>query len=308
MFGIPTEQRNCDIQRFTSWDAGAGGANLWSLTWKKPKGCAMGYFWGLSGGAGGGGGHTAAPGNARGGGGGGGGGAVFSLLVPLIFLPDRLYVLVGRGGPGGAATVDGTAGGPTMLSVYQGTDASNLLMFCSGSQAQPGLKGTAVAAGTGGAGGTATTVASMSLAQLGLFQTYGGQAGKNGGVPAGAIGTAATIVASAGIAMGGAGGAGVTAADFAGGTFTTIAASYISQQLSAAHAAGSVAGPGGIIVEPPDGPLWCISGGGGSSSNAGVGGAGGNSPLGSGGGGGGGGTTGGKGGDGGNGALVSICW
>ncbi len=308
VIGIPTDSLNCDIQRFTAGNA-VFLSPLWSEVWRKPKGCTMGFFWGIGGGGGGGAGWQAVAGTARGGGGGGGSGGICTLLIPLIFVPDELYVLLGTGGAGSNVFGGGGInGGLTILSAVPALDPSNLFLQAGNGAAAGGNNGSATGGGAGGGGGTTPNISLASLAQNGFLQAYPGQTGKGGGAQTGAIGIAATIATASGIAMGGAGGAGTTNADFAGGTFTTIVNTYISEQMSAAHAAGSVSGPGGILVQPPRGPLWSISGGGGSSSNAGVAGAGGNGLCGGGGGGGGAGATGGRGGTGGTGMLVAVCW
>jgi hypothetical protein len=105
--------------------------------------------------------------------------------------------------------------------------------------------------------------------------------------------------------MGGSGGAGTTAADFAGGIITAITNSYLSEIRSAGAAAGSFDGPSGFLSRNP---FFSFAGLGGGASNAGIGGNGGNAAPGSGGGGGGGGTTGGVGGRGGDGIVIITCW
>lgn len=118
------------------------------------------------------------------------------------------------------------------------------------------------------------------------------------------VGYVEAIAETSVLALGGAGGAGTMSADFAGGGYTAIANSWLSEKRPIAPAAGSFDGSGGTQLWNP---FFSFGGVGGSSSNAGVGGNGGNGAHGAGGGGGGGGTTGGRGGNGGDG-LVIIIW
>jgi hypothetical protein len=106
------------------------------------------------------------------------------------------------------------------------------------------------------------------------------------------------------VTMGGTGGGGTTAADFAGGPITAIAGSFLSEQRPAQAAAGSNGGGSAQSWEP----FFSFSGMGGGSSNAAAGGEGGNGAYGSGGGGGGAGVGGSRGGNGGNGIVVITCW
>jgi hypothetical protein len=122
---------------------------------------------------------------------------------------------------------------------------------------------------------------------------------------AGAVGTAQTIPATGLRCMGGSGGAGTTSADFAGGLFTAITDSWLSERRPATPTAGTFPGSGGTQYWKP---FFGFGGGGGSSSNTAAGGAGGNGAFGCGGGGGGAGTTGGRGGDGGAGIVIIVCW
>ena len=73
-------------------------------TWVKPRNATMVHMTLIGAGAGGGGGLTGAAGTARGGGSGGGSGAMTRILIPAYLLPDRLYLMVPRGGNGGNAS------------------------------------------------------------------------------------------------------------------------------------------------------------------------------------------------------------
>jgi hypothetical protein len=226
--------------------------------------------------------------------------------MPLIYLPDILYVQVGAGGQG-VASGGGTAGSGVLsyVTVYPNTTASNTLCISGAAAAVGGGTGTAAAVGAAGTAGTVAVIGSMPLSGYGCYNLIAGQIGVAGGAVAGAVGTAQSIPTTSVITTGGSGGAGTTAADFAGGLWTAITGSLISESRPATPAAGSVDGSSGSMLNAP---MFFFGGTGGSSSNAGVGGAGGNGSYGSGGGGGGGGTTGGRGGDGGSGIVIITCW
>ena len=275
-------------------------------TWRKPRGVHTISMFALSGGGGGGGGFTAAASSARGGGGGGGSGSVTVVEIDASMLPDVIYVLVGAGGLG-ANTGTAQGGLATYVAVYPDvTAAQNIIILASGPAG--GTSGTGTAVGVGGSGGSATGLANMPIGGWGLWNSIAGQAGSNGGAVAGAVGVNTTLPTTGICTMGGAGGAGTTSANFAGGYVTAVANTLIGADTPAAPAAGSFNGSGGRILWPPAAPFFSFGGCGGSSNNSGVGGAGGNGAYGSGGGGGGGGTTGGRGGDGGNGLVIITCW
>ena len=285
-------------------------------TWNKPRrGYTMVHMICMGWGGGGGGGFGGAAACARGGGGGGAGSSVARLTVPLVLLPDALTINVGNATPGGAAGIAGTDG---IISTVCGCNAitlitSNVIVTSSNGQPQSGNGGTATAGGAGGAGGAVAGVGNAGFSSLGLMTSTSsmssiiGQAGTAGGAHTGANGTDLVIPVNSSICGGGAGGAGVgaTETNFRGGIITPVANSWLSEQISAAHAAGSVNGPGGTQCWKP---FFSFGGYGGSSSDVSVGGHGGNGAYGAGGGGGGGGTTGGTGGNGGPGLVIIICW
>lgn len=276
------------------------------LTWLKPRGKSMMNAIVIGGGGGGGGGFSAAAAAARGGGGGGGSSAVTRLTIPLFCIPDTLYIQVGDGGKG-VGSGGGTAGSGLLsyISVHPNTTASNILAVSGAAGAVGGGTGTGAAVGAAGTAGTIAVIGSMPLAGMGHFDLIAGQAGAAGGAVAGAIGPPTSIAVTSVLTMGGAGGAGTTSADFAGGIITAITDSYLSQIRPQGAAAGSNNGSGGFLSWAP---FFSFAGLGGSASNTGVGGLGGNGAPGSGGGGGGGGTTGGRGGDGGPGIVIIYCW
>lgn len=280
--------------------------------WVKPRGVSMVNVTCIGGGGGGGGGFARAAAAAGGGGGSGGGGACSRVLIPATMLPDRLYIQCGAGGIG-VSSGGGTAGSGGLSYVTfapslatPGTVQSNNVLARSGAAgATGGGTGTGAAVGATGAGGTIATIATMPYAQYGQFDLIAGVAGVAGAAVAGAIGTASTL--TTGLQMWAAGGgAGTTAADFAGSAYTAIADSYFSECRPATPAAGTVNGAPGYTMWKP---FFSYGGGGGSSANATNGGNGGNGGYGAGGGGGGAGTAGGgKGGDGGTGIVIITSW
>lgn len=281
--------------------------NLQWYAWVKPRGCSMLFALCIGGGAGGGGGFSAAAAAARGGGGGGGSSCITKVLIPLIFLPDRLFVQVGNGTVGVAA---GAAAVPanSYIAVYPhiGNSKTNFLAVSSINGAPTGGgTGMGAAVGTGGSAGTVSIQGDQCVSGSGFWSTIAGQGGGAGGAIAGGAGTSITLPLTGLCTVGGAGGGGTTAADFAGGGITSVANTWLNDKRSAAPAAGTFDGAGGLLSWNP---LWSFCGLGGSASNAGVGGNGGKGGPGSGGGGGGGGTTGGRGGDGGPGLVVMACW
>jgi hypothetical protein len=274
-------------------------------TWIKPKGITSLSIIGASGGGGGGGGCTGIAGSPRGGGG-AGGGSPFSRVIgiPADCVPDVLYVSAGRGGAGGTAGNAGSLGVRSFVAVAPSAGFVQTQMVWWSANGQTTFGGAGLVSG-GGAGGAASTIGGISLLGCaGSFTGIAGQAGAAGGAHTGAVGGVGTIASSGNPFMGGTGGGGVTAADFAGGLITPIASSFLSDRAPVNAAAGSSDGSGGVFLWAP---LFGFCGMGGGSSNAGVGGNGGPGALGCGGGGGGGGTTGGTGGDGGNGFVMMVC-
>ena len=280
--------------------------NLQWHPWERPYGKTMCHIICIGGGGGGGGGFTAAAAAARGGGGGGGSSGVTRVTIPLFLLGDRLYIQVGAGGRG-VGSGGGTAGSGVLsyVVVYPHNTASNVVAVSGAAGATGGGTGTGAAVGAAGAAGTIAAIGAMPLAAAGQFSFIAGRVGIAGGAVAGAAGTPTDIPTSSALTCGGAGGAGTTSANFAGGGYNTLANSLLSLNAPVGPAAGSNDGGGGYMLWKP---LFSFAGCGGSSSNAGVGGAGGNGGYGSGGGGGGGGTTGGRGGDGGSGLVIIISW
>lgn len=274
--------------------------------WSKPRGHTMLSILCIGAGAGGGGGAGNTAGSNAGGGGGGASGGIVRLEVPLIYVPQTLWILVGYGGLGGAGgTTTGSNGGngrQSRVAVYPSITTANILCISSNTSAGGGTGGDRI--GGTVAGGTATTVASLSdmpLGHMGISAFSAGQGGQNSGatgISAFTIDTTKPLLAQPGL-----GGGGRTNADTAGGGYAAIGS---TPWLAIAGPTGSVAGSDGSFQQGLG-----YGGCGGGASNSTVGGAGGGAACvpGAGGGGGGGGvTTGGSGGQGGPGRIILTCW
>ena len=247
----------------------------------------------------------------RSGGGGGGSGGFTRLLIPAVFLPDVLYVTVGRGGVGGAPALTLNTGNAasdgSFSSVNIAPTNSAFYIVCYANAGAGAVIGNSTAGPAGvGAGVAVQTTALMS--NLGIFTALAGQSGG-----AGINGTgAALIYPITGLLLsGGAAGGGSTIG--VGGDVT--APTQTSFTFIATRSGGSVGNPGtvgndGITLFQP---LMSIGGAGGGACSAsgegsGSGGKGGNGGLGCGGGGGGGGSGSGAGGNGGDGLVIIRSW
>jgi len=265
-----------------------------------PKNATMLHIWAIGAGGNGGAGASRAAGTAGGGGGGGATGAIVTMLIPTRFLPQILYIQVGKGG---GTTTDGF----TKVMFRRG-DGLNSVVADSLLLANTGNNGTAGTSGNAGSAGTITgySLQNNAYAGLGTLTITAGQAGELGGAITGAVGASKNPAFTFGMPFsGGAGGAGCTTTDFAGGSI--IPASNAQQQLGITLAGGAAGGGNGLDGLQFEEPFTCYGGSGGGSNNSGVGGKGGDGAIGCGGGGGGAGVTGGAGGRGGNGRVV-ITW
>jgi len=294
-----------DVQIFT---LPSTVTNLQWSTWTKPRGLSMAHILCLGSGSAGGSGHGAAVGGAGGGGGAGASSGVSRVMVPLEFLPDRMYIQVGAGGLGSANGAGG-AGIFSYVAIYPDTTATNILCVSGAAAPTGGGAGTVAIVGAASAGGVVAAIGSMPLAGLGIFTLIGGMAGPAGGAVAGGVGSANAIANTSCIAAGGTGGGGKTSADFAGGLVTIVNNSFLYQYAPATAPGTNLLnnGSGGIQLWKP---FYSFGGMGGGATNAGsgVGGAGGQGAYGAGGGGGGSGLTGGRGGDGGHGIVIISCF
>lgn len=295
IFGF-TDSQSSDVQVYTT---GSGGS--WQV-WNRPRGKSMCSMIVIGSGAGGGGGMTGASGTVRGGGAGGGSGAIARCIIPIYFLPDLMYVQVGVGGAGGAATVAGTAGQRSYISAAPNTTAANIVMQSGAAAATGGAAGSTGGSATAGAAETVSTVTLCILAQAGVLTFIAGKIGAIGGVVGGGVGASNTLQTSS-FLNGGAGGGTTPAAntDFAGGTQTGAG---IFPTIAGGVSGGATHASGGMLLRSPF-MSYGGAGGGTSQTTAGNGGAG---AIGSGGGGGGGGVTGGSGGRGGDGLVIIQSW
>ena len=297
--------RGSNIQKFIgSYDI-TGTNRQESFIWDKPRGYTTCHI--ICIGGGGNGGTSSSGAGSKGGGGGGGSSSVTTLTIPLIFLPDVLYVYVGDGvGVGGL----GLFGGLSYVSIN--SDFSNVLNLVSVSgivnSVGSGARGDISAGGNGGTAGIAPTLANMVLGGFGVSRFYAGQAGTSGGGITGTAGTDIAIPTTGTVCMGGTGGGGSTASvQAAGGAITATANALVSEYRPSGAAAG-VNGSGGLQLWKP---LWGFGGLGGGSRTAGTAGTGGNGAYGCGGGGGGSNAdaaTPSLGGAGGPGIVIIQCW
>lgn len=303
---LPNLYEGSDVQMFTLPTSNSG---LGWHVWNKPRGKTMLDLLLVGGAGGGGGGFSGIAGSGRGGGGGGACSGFAHVVIPLIYLPDVLYVQIGAGSQG--VTVGQAADGVISFVCCQpGTATLNgdTVAASQGTAPKGGNTGTAIAAGNGGTPGTASTLSIMPIAGSGQVTFIVGVAGSIGGVPAGAAGPNNPQNLTGIMTWPGGGGGGTTSADFAGSDQRAGTVGLLQEAVGGAAPAGSNDGASGRLLLPPRYPLYSTSGCGGASSNAGVGGIGGDGGPGSGGGGGGGGTTGGRGGKGGDGFAIFTCW
>lgn len=282
--------------------------SAWQV-WNKPKNANIVYFYVLGGGSGGGGGRSAAINTATGGGGGASAAALSATFLACT-LPDTLYILVGKGGAGGAAESIGASGGLTYVS-YQPNSASINILLQNGAAGPTG--GGLGGSSTPGAGGTAGTVWGFATAingRLGLVNVEPGQNGTAGTTTGGTVinlTPTATVTGASGGGACTAGGTGFAAGLITGSGFLpTIPAGVINAADSTIHGvAGYTSLPNNLSMSTP--MFFTGGSGGGVATTTGrTGGKGGQGSFGSGGGGGGGAYsgTGGRGGDGGDGLVL----
>jgi hypothetical protein len=277
------------------------GATGWQV-WEKPRGATWVFGMIAAGAGGGGAGRSGGASTARGGGGAGGGSGAMKFIAPAIFLPDRLYIQVGRGGAGGAASGSaGVSGEQSQIALYPDVAGTKCLIVGFG--AAGGVAGGTSSASAGGAGGNSTPI--QSIAQMWMIQVgISGSPGGGGGVAGNNPGTSNIWTAGNSGFFGGAGGGSVTSVDQFGGDMRSDVTAWIPTVVGGAPGGGR--GQDGIFMW---GPLYFggLGGCGGGSSDAGTGGRGGDGALACGGGGGGAGTTGGAGGKGGDGFAILVA-
>jgi hypothetical protein len=294
MFGFIPNSENEDIFIFTDSnvqfeDRLTSGWQAWS----KPSGVKFVNILAIGAGAGGQSGEVGIVAQTKSGGGGGGAGAMSVVTYPAKFLPDMLFIKVGKGGDGGLTNLSlGTAGQPTYVNI------------------SPIATGGSVCYANGGASGT-TAAAAATYAQMpwasafpNLLLTGEGGTGSTTGNPATVLfNLFARTIGAQGKSTGSGGSPSAGGSIAAYGSFPAVAGGI---------SPGGKGDDGYWFWKPMAG-----SGGAGGASSTTAGGAGGNGAYGCGGGGGGAGTvgfdigtltSGGSGGDGGSGLVVISCW
>ena len=291
----------------TVWFPGQGESTNttgWRV-WTKPRGVSMVSILAIGSGGGGGGGAGNISGSTAGGGSAGGGAAMAKMMFPAWVLPDRLYVLSVSGGVGGAggssgnAGTAGIAGAASMVSIHPDTTAGNLLATTlNGGVA--GLAGTTTAGGGTTGAPTTPSETSAPLGQMAATQLFIQGTTHN----TASTGTAASVaIDTQVISRGAPGGGKTTGAGGAGGGYSALSNTLLTDISGGTAQTGEDASSGFIKAG------YHYGGCGGGGNNLGVGGRGGNGVAwGAGGGGGGGGLTGGRGGDGGPGLVIIASW
>jgi hypothetical protein len=214
---IPGSTGSSIVTEFVG-DAQAVGT-AWK-TWMKPRGKSMLSI--LLVGAGGNGGTGVVGANSVSAGGAGGqSGAISSVIIPLHYLPDVLYLsLAGR-------KPTATANFASLISVAPVNTANNILVFANG-----GLHGGNASAGTGGTVGTAAAIATAANMPLGwMFSdtVLAAQVGTAGGAAVAAANL--TLPVTGAFVTGGTGGGGLPAAAAAGTNGGNITGAGIFQTL-----------------------------------------------------------------------------
>lgn len=308
-FNLPPEYEN-NVSLFTLPNVGVDLKGF--QVWKKPKGMSMVWILMIGGGGGGGGGFTRTAGSAGGGGGSGACSGIARYLMPAVFLPEQLFIQVGRGGIGGAPSAAGDGGLNSYIYTSPNSQSTiNLIAQSNNNSPGGGGAGTAGAGGTAGAVPTVATNSPFNLSYaITAFQV--GLVGVVGGAQTGAAGGNTTTVWANYLACPGASGAGCTTTDFNGGRIVASGQpEFINWNIP--NGADMIPQAVGAGVNGSNGlqffkPLVQTGGGGGASNNSGQAGVGGNGGIGCGGGGGGAGATGGRGGNGGSGMVLIIAW
>ena len=306
---------NSPYQQQYFFGASARSSNLsYFVPWTKPPGIKMVSMLLVGGGGAGGAGGTGNVTNTnRSGGSGGGSGGITQATFPAAFLPDVLYIYIGRGGIDTAAA---NTGENAYVSIQPSTNTALLLATAKGgSGGTNGAVGTTTTAvSAAGAAGTIATVSDCPLITGAVtYEFLAGAPGVTGGGSTTATGTSIVPFSTASnfFITGGAGGGGaVTGSPKPGGSITSsniINRGYFNT-ISGGQTDGANAAYGQFIQKP----LLILggAGGAGSANTANTGGFGGDGIFGSGGGGGGGGgsATANNFGRGGNTLTVITCW
>lgn len=252
LFDVPSNTQ-ADVKIFK---ADSVGSRIGWQQWTRPRGKTMAYMVCIGGGGNGGTGVIGANSTAAGGGGGGSGGQS-TLLIPIVFLPEVLWVTVTTGI------------GVSQISLSPNNVVnSNVLIGPAGSS---GGSASGATAGAAGAGATVNPLSNSCLAGMGIFTFLGGQAGIIGGTTGAAPDL--TLPTTGLVVTGGTGGAGLGTPlenGFKGGDFVVPAAPTIFvPQLGGVGPtlATNPANPGSNGFRGFGGLLYSYGGTGGSSTH-----------------------------------------
>jgi hypothetical protein len=288
---IPNSQQ--DVQIFN-----ANRGNFGYQTWRKPRKCSFVYILSIDGGSGGNFGELAGVGGSASGGFGGGGGSVTRALINSGFVPDILYIKVGKGGIGG--TFGSPAGTGESSGVYLLSNVSSQATLNKASSFLGGSSSADLFTG----GGASILANNFFFGLTNIISLAGRNPFANGAFSPGSIDPFLSQIVTAGCPGGG---FFTDAIPNAGGGFN---ASSISQAIPGG-APGTV-GANGANGYTSWKPFFSLGGAGGGASvvAGGQGGKGGNGGIGTGGGGGGASLNGtrGNGGDGGDGIVIIISF
>ena len=252
VYDVPSPYGNSDVQTFMGKCTVAGAQ--WE-TWQKPRGKTMLDI--LLVGKGGNGGTGVVGGNSvSAGGGGGGSGSITRLLIPLVLIPDTLYLSLA----GQAATTTLAS----YISIAPTTVANTVLAIANGGG--NGGNGTAATAGTAGAAGAIATIATMPFGSL--YATF--LAGVVGTIGGGTVlGPPMTLPLTGQFVTGGTGGGGLPGAGavgLAGGLITAVGALPINPGGIGGTAAAVPPGNGSTGMRPIYKLLYGYGGTGGGST------------------------------------------
>jgi hypothetical protein len=304
---IPNSQQDVQIFYANQGDRGY-------QTWTKPRKCNFVYILSIDGGGGGASGVSTPSNVGVANGCGGGSGAVTRALINSSFVPDSLYIKVGKGGLGGSSQ---TGGG--FVEANTGSAGESSGVFClpnlssqgNANQASSFIGGSTSAQGgtfaAGVNGSTASTLANNYLLGLTNFISLAGRTSSGGllGTTPPNIDVLTSHIVTAGCA--GAPTLNISTTLNGGGINTSAISPLIAGGIG-----GTTLGGNGADGYTSWKPFFSTggAGGGNASTSGGVGGNGGNGGIGSGGGGGGNANAGtsGRGGRGGDGLVVIISF
>lgn len=278
--------------------------------WNKPPGIIGLNILCIGGGGSGGSGGVVADASTKAGAGGGGSGTITSVSILSRFLPETLYITVGRGGaPTTVSSQNGSSGTDSVVStaVDVSVDYYNVAIAFGGNGGTA-TTGAGVSLGSTVAAVAAPTIANMPIASCGIYSLIGGRSGPSGGqLTVG--GSSFTLQGS--ILSGGGGGGSASS----GGTLYAPGSTYVNQntddsiRLPVISSSQSLVDGNGTTLFKP---IFCSFGGsGGWASDTGITYDGGKGGIGCGGGGGASSLTGfanGMGGAGGDGLVIISCW